>query len=82
MSSGSIRFEQPMATLTDEGLRLLDAYWRTANYLSVGQIYLLDNPLPREASARTPRSSATGSASAFASSATSGCTWSPRARSS
>jgi xylulose-5-phosphate/fructose-6-phosphate phosphoketolase len=27
---------------------LLDAYWRAANYLSVGQIYLLDNPLLRE----------------------------------
>ena len=26
-------------------LELLDAYWRAANYLSVGQIYLLDNPL-------------------------------------
>jgi xylulose-5-phosphate/fructose-6-phosphate phosphoketolase len=34
--------------LTDDGLRLLDAYWRAANYLSVGQIYLLDNPLLRE----------------------------------
>ncbi|TMB84691.1 MAG: phosphoketolase family protein, partial [Chloroflexi bacterium] len=32
---------------TDE-LRLIDAYWRAANYLSVGQIYLLDNPLLRE----------------------------------
>jgi xylulose-5-phosphate/fructose-6-phosphate phosphoketolase len=31
-----------------EKLRLLDAYWRAANYLSVGQIYLLDNPLLRE----------------------------------
>lgn len=31
-----------------EDLRLLDAYWRAANYLSVGQIYLLDNPLLRE----------------------------------
>ncbi len=31
-----------------EGIRLLDAYWRAANYLSVGQIYLLDNPLLRE----------------------------------
>ncbi len=31
-----------------EELRLLDAYWRAANYLSVGQIYLLDNPLLRE----------------------------------
>ena len=29
-------------------LQLLDAYWRAANYLSVGQIYLLDNPLLRE----------------------------------
>ena len=29
-------------------LRLLDAYWRAANYLSVGQIFLLDNPLLRE----------------------------------
>jgi len=34
--------------LDDEQLRLIDAYWRTANYLSVGQIYLLDNPLLRE----------------------------------
>ncbi len=31
-----------------EELDLLDAYWRAANYLSVGQIYLLDNPLLRE----------------------------------
>ncbi len=33
---------------TTEELRLLDAYWRAANYLSVGQIYLLDNPLLTE----------------------------------
>lgn len=31
-----------------EEVRLLDAWWRAANYLSVGQIYLLDNPLLRE----------------------------------
>jgi xylulose-5-phosphate/fructose-6-phosphate phosphoketolase len=31
-----------------EELRSLHAYWRAANYLSVGQIYLLDNPLLRE----------------------------------
>ena len=31
--------------LTPESLRKLDAYWRAANYLSVGQIYLYDNPL-------------------------------------
>jgi xylulose-5-phosphate/fructose-6-phosphate phosphoketolase len=36
------------APLAAEGLRLIDAYWRAANYLSVGQIYLLDNPLLRE----------------------------------
>jgi xylulose-5-phosphate/fructose-6-phosphate phosphoketolase len=34
--------------LAAEELGLLDAYWRAANYLSVGQIYLLDNPLLRE----------------------------------
>ena len=32
-------------TLTPELLRRLDAYWRAANYVSVGQIYLYDNPL-------------------------------------
>ncbi len=34
--------------LSSEQLCALDAYWRAANYLSVGQIYLLDNPLLRE----------------------------------
>jgi xylulose-5-phosphate/fructose-6-phosphate phosphoketolase len=38
----------PGGTLTSEELRSIDAYWRAANYLSVGQIYLLDNPLLRE----------------------------------
>lgn len=33
-----------MNPLTEEELRRMDAYWRAANYLSVGQIYLLDNP--------------------------------------
>src|SRR5919205_2766498 len=36
------------STLSAEELRLLDAWWRAANYLSVGQIYLLENPLLRE----------------------------------
>jgi xylulose-5-phosphate/fructose-6-phosphate phosphoketolase len=36
------------APLSDDELRLLDAYWRAANYLSVGQIYLLANPLLTE----------------------------------
>jgi xylulose-5-phosphate/fructose-6-phosphate phosphoketolase len=34
--------------LSDADVQLLDAYWRAANYLSVGQIYLLANPLLRE----------------------------------
>src|SRR5690242_18065603 len=31
--------------LSSKELQLIDAYWRAANYLSVGQIYLYDNPL-------------------------------------
>ena len=31
--------------LSTSELRNMDAYWRAANYLSVGQIYLYDNPL-------------------------------------
>src|SRR5437764_14443699 len=42
----------PMAStggpLHEAELARLDAYWRAANYLSVGQIYLLDNPLLRK----------------------------------
>src|SRR5579864_4958802 len=34
--------------LSAEALRKIDAYWRASNYLSVGQIYLLDNPLLKE----------------------------------
>ena len=36
------------AGLSEPLLARMDAYWRAANYLSVGQIYLLDNPLLRE----------------------------------
>ncbi|POP47316.1 phosphoketolase [Superficieibacter electus] len=36
------------SSFTDNDLHLLDRYWRAANYLSVGQIYLMDNPLLRE----------------------------------
>src|SRR5438876_7128404 len=38
----------PSGPMTPEELRVTDAWWRAANYLSVGQIYLLDNPLLRE----------------------------------
>lgn len=34
--------------VNDDDFTLLDRYWRAANYLSVGQIYLMDNPLLRE----------------------------------
>jgi xylulose-5-phosphate/fructose-6-phosphate phosphoketolase len=36
------------AALSSDELSAIDAYWRAANYLSVGQIYLYDNPLLRE----------------------------------
>ena len=35
-------------TLSPELLHKMDAYWRAANYLAVGQIYLVDNPLLRQ----------------------------------
>jgi xylulose-5-phosphate/fructose-6-phosphate phosphoketolase len=35
-------------TLTPDLLHKIDAYWRAANYLSVGQIYLYDNPLLKQ----------------------------------
>jgi broad specificity phosphatase PhoE len=38
--------------LTDKEAALMDAYWRAANYLSVGQIYLYDNPLLKKPSAK------------------------------
>src|SRR6478735_4562370 len=41
------RHKSSAPTGIDE-LRKIDAWWRAANYLSVGQIYLLDNPLLRE----------------------------------
>src|ERR1051326_3578360 len=38
---------QPRELLSPEILQRMDAYWRGGNYLSVGQIYLRDNPLLR-----------------------------------
>lgn len=34
--------------LSAEQQQLMNAWWRAANYLSVGQVYLLDNPLLRQ----------------------------------
>ena len=42
------RLPERHGTLSSDQLRRMDAYWRAANYLSVGQIYLYDNPLLRE----------------------------------
>jgi len=48
MKSQTTQPEAPAGPLTADELRRMDAYWRAANYLSVGQIYLLDNPLLKE----------------------------------
>ena len=48
--------------LSREELDGIDAYWRAANYLSVGQIYLFDNPLLQEAA--WPRSTSSRACSA------------------
>jgi xylulose-5-phosphate/fructose-6-phosphate phosphoketolase len=40
--------ELPAGPLSTQEIERLDAYWRAANYLSVGQIYLMDNPMLRE----------------------------------
>ena len=42
------RFPDMTASFEPEQLSKIDAYWRAANYLSVGQIYLCENPLLRE----------------------------------
>jgi xylulose-5-phosphate/fructose-6-phosphate phosphoketolase len=48
MATQTISTAQQAPTLSTEELKRIDAYWRAANYLSVGQIYLLDNPLLKE----------------------------------
>src|SRR5947209_11002519 len=40
--------QRPPATLSAKEVAATDRYWRAANYLSVGQIYLLDNPLLKQ----------------------------------
>ncbi|MEW6332192.1 MAG: phosphoketolase family protein [Pseudomonadota bacterium] len=49
MSETAFQVRVEKGPLSADQLRRIDAYWRAANYLSVGQIYLLDNPLLREA---------------------------------
>ncbi len=48
MNEATTRLRVEQGSLSADELRGLDAWWRAANYLSVGQIYLLDNPLLRE----------------------------------
>jgi xylulose-5-phosphate/fructose-6-phosphate phosphoketolase len=47
MCPSSVDLNQPIVDVTSsqELLHKMDAYWRAANYLSVGQICLYDNPL-------------------------------------
>src|SRR6266478_2273809 len=47
-SADSAKSSVSIQPLSHEELRKMDAYWRAANYLSVGQIYLYANPLLRE----------------------------------
>ncbi len=47
-SAGSTKPVEFLRPLSDEELRKMHAYWRAANYLSVGQIYLFANPLLQE----------------------------------
>ncbi len=47
-SSGSVQLPESAGPLSTEELRKMHAYWRAANYLSVGQIYLYKNPLLRD----------------------------------
>src|SRR5687767_4895213 len=48
MASALFEKERSAKALTDNQFSSLDAYWRAANYLSVGQIYLYANPLLKE----------------------------------
>ncbi|MGF6538972.1 phosphoketolase family protein [Paraburkholderia youngii] len=48
MSKDAASAASPRATLSSDELTRIDAWWRACNYLSVGMIYLRDNPLLRE----------------------------------
>jgi phosphoketolase len=45
---GKLSSQSPQNPLKGEELRLIDAWWRACNYLSVGMIYLKDNALLKE----------------------------------
>src|SRR6202023_1145475 len=52
-TSGDMKQTSAEQVLDAQMARKIDAYWRAANFLSVGQIYLCDNPLLREPLAAT-----------------------------
>jgi len=47
-ANNPIQGDGAMDQVQEQELQLLDAWWRAANYLAVGMIYLQDNPLLRE----------------------------------
>jgi len=47
-TTGTAKATESAQPLSPEELRKVHAYWRAANYISVGQIYLYANPLLRE----------------------------------
>src|SRR3989441_12994910 len=47
-TTGTAKATESAQPLSPEELRKVHAYWRAANYISVGQIYLYDNPLLRQ----------------------------------
>jgi xylulose-5-phosphate/fructose-6-phosphate phosphoketolase len=53
MTTTTLPLKAKTNTLSPEMLHKIDAYWRAANYLSVGQIYLFDNPLLQRSLAPT-----------------------------
>jgi hypothetical protein len=59
-ADGRVRSTVQGTPLDAETLRKTDSYWRACNYLSLGMIYLQDNPLLREP-LRDPSTSRTGS---------------------
>jgi phosphoketolase len=57
----SVDTQQAFARLTEEELRALDAHWRAANYLAVGQVYLTGPPACGTAATAVPAGPSPGS---------------------
>ena len=59
MAKSAAKVKAKEGPLEEKELALMHAYWRACNYLSVGMIYLRDNPLLQEA-AQASTTSSTG----------------------